>query len=364
MRLHNKYIRFSVLVSVLLIPCELPAQEDQCFIPTVSNADDAKFELNELRRRGCLGEMPCKTPLCQEVNQFVDRWKGKEITPQTFAEAGTIYQAIRESASRLPAQRMEVMSLRAMLREWSPLLATTTGTTVSDLESRRTIEWLTKITGMFSGTKYEVNLNQEIDRCGASEDACTQALESAASVFTHSLLVDRLLDTLLSGPNKAFNDHLEKLDQQWQAYLGESRAFYPWELLLNGWFFEPRQTGFSEPPNRQILLLHPSAALSYNDSADDKLEEALVLDVIGFYRWSWGSDNESAIVNPFGLALAVSWDGDHTGYGVSAHFSNNYSLSVTADEDDVFLLFNVDLGNFILDKRKLISDFRETLVQY
>jgi hypothetical protein len=130
-------------------------------------------------------------------------------------------------------------------------------------------------------------------------------------------------------------------------------------------FYIPRQEGFSEPPTSQILFLHPSVALAYRDSEDDKLQEALGLDLIGFYRWRWGGKNEAGVTKPFGLTLTMAWDGEDLSYGVSVHLPKNWSVGVvTNGNGNVSALLSMDLGNYLLDKKKSVDKLRQKFISH
>ena len=110
-------------------------------------------------------------------------------------------------------------------------------------------------------------------------------------------------------------------------------------------------------------MLHPSVALEYDNSADGELDDALVVELAGFYRWRWGGDNGATMTRPFGVSAIASWTGaDELGYGVMIHLPKNWSLGVTrreiAGQDETTYLLSVDLGKFLVDERKL----REKLI--
>ena len=101
--------------------------------------------------------------------------------------------------------------------------------------------------------------------------------------------------------------------------------------------------------------------MEYQDAGDGDLEEALVLELVGFYRWRWGGDDEATMKKPFGASLIATWTGpSDLGYGVMIHLPKNWSLGVTRREiagiDETTYLLSVDLGKFLVDERRLRED--------
>ena len=59
--------------------------------------------------------------------------------------------------------------------------------------------------------------------------------------------------------------------------------------------------------------------MGYDDGQDDKMQKAILLDLIGRYR----------------ISLAMSWSGGDLGYGVAVHLPRNWAIGVTPNRDDI-----------------------------
>jgi len=77
--------------------------------------------------------------------------------------------------------------------------------------------------------------------------------------------------------------------------------------------------------------------LVYDDGQNDKMQEAILLDLICRYRWTWGGEGGADITKPFGISLAMSWSGGNPGCGVAVHLPRNWTIGVTRNRDDIRL---------------------------
>lgn len=173
---------------------------------------------------------------------------------------------------------------------------------------------------------------------------------------------------------------------RWDDYLTAMQFQYPWELLLNYCYDNPRYVqkygdeangknqaiprwkcfvpiwgtlvarkhlhnkpdiGFVSPPNRRWIFLHPEVSAIYagDQSSGDKYSLALNFEWIGryFYRY----DNTTGrIKNPVGLSI-VSTIADlpgsnNHGLGLMVHY-RNLGLSVTRHSGDTVIGLNLNL---------------------
>jgi len=364
-RLNRICCQMMVVVSLWICAVPVVGAAD-CSRPTVSTSEQASGELDRLRGELCLGDRACTTILCQQIGELENRWGGKETAPELFSEAAGLFRQIRASATKLPEQGAGVPQLTGMLVRWNDALAGVSKANDSGSISRSTTdEWKPKGLKLFSGTTYQIDFDATFaDLCSAPAP-CQEAFDSATDSFSHTVMVHRVLSVLIGSDMRRLGSYLDTLDKRWQAYHNETRAIFPWELMVNGYFYKSRQAGFGEPPTSQILLLHPSAGLEYRDDTNDKLKPAILLDVIGFYHWKWGGSSNAEVSWPYGLALAMAWDGEDFSYGITLHLPRNWSLGVTTDFDGhVMAIFSVDLGNFLMNKQKSVSELRQQFLQF
>lgn len=356
----------ALLLLLSLLAGGAVALGQECARGTVTTAEEATERVNLLREDLCLGDQNCDSALCQKIAQLERTWNGKAAEQELVVQAAQIFREIRRSAAQLPSQGVGVAQLQGMLETWGSILsALGERPDAATIEASYTREWKPSVLRLFSGTEFQLDLEDSFETLCTSERQCQLAFESATEVYAHSTMVHRLLKLLIANQVEALGHYLETLDKRWHAFHNDSRGIYPWELLVNGWYYSPRQEGFSPPPSSQILLLHPSVGFAYRDSEQDKLSEVLVLDLAGLYWWKWGGQHSAEIVKPLGLALSASWDGDKVGYGLSAHFPKNWSLSVVSDDDgDISVLLSLDLANYLTNKKQRVDELREKFRAY
>jgi len=334
-----------------------------CTPPAVTNADEATAALSDLRTDGCLGGNECTAPLCTKVGTFVGKWCEKNtgefcrpaaLSAELFSEAKELVGEVKEKAESLPANGTAVPQLRGMMGRWDGIFGTI-GT--KPLSGTRMTEWDTGGMRLFPDTVYMIDVEKALATECVTAERCQKSFDSAREVYTEAALTHRVLAVMAGADVQDVFKRLKQLDARWHAYHNETRAIYPWELLLNGYLVhESKLKGFAEPPNRQILFLHPSAGLEYRFSGDDRLQEAILLDVIGLYWWKWGGEQEAEVTRPIGLAISASYDGVDPSYGATAHFPKNWALGVGADRHGkISVTLSIDFGNFLINKKNAVD---------
>jgi hypothetical protein len=376
MRYRQGAIRILAIV-LLIASCAIPvprfsvpvggAWAADCTPPPVADGDSASAALSDLRADGCLGGEACSAPLCAKVGAFVEKWCGKgqgefcrpqPISADFFNQAQDLIGELRDRGEALPADGTAVSQLRGMLARWDGTFAAIGHAPVS---GARLTEWDTGGMRLFPDTVYALDLEEAFAASCGKPDLCQKSFDSARESYTEAALTHRVLAVLAGAEVQDVFKRLATLDARWHAYHNGTRAIYPWELLANGYLVHESQVkGFAEPPDRQILLLHPSAGMEYRFSGGDRLQEAIQLDVAGLYWWHWGGELDAELKFPLGLALAVSYDGVEPSYGVTAHFPKNWSLGVGVDRHSkVSLQLSLDFGNFLMDKTSSVDKLRE-----
>src|SRR5262249_55530109 len=141
-----------------------------------------------------------------------------------------------------------------------------------------------------------------LEECTARSADCPQIYQDRVELMTYAVLVRDILDAPLANNRRAATDYVAMLDRRWTEYLAKARASYPWEMWLNDLATRGtyRSRGFIGPPTHQWLIAHPDAGLSYVDNVSDHLRTMVVLEALGYYRWSWGGNDQMR--NAMGLA--------------------------------------------------------------
>ena len=139
-------------------------------------------------------------------------------------------------------------------------------------------------------------------------------------------------------------------DARWRSYFADARSQYPWELFVNSWRYEEtvrKKDGISGPPAWQWIVLHPDVGLQYVSSAaaGDRFKPALVLELIGYNRWTWGGDNRPQ--NAWGASLVRTYADTASlpsgGWGIALHRHSKYTLTLTRLGGSTGVLFSIDL---------------------
>lgn len=322
--------------------------------PDLGQTDQSQNPIDafdDLINNKVLGDTACNTDLCNQITQ----WGNQEPSLVTTETAGDLLESIRDNAATLPDAQPGVTELQTKLSEWQVLMAE------AEIGFLPTAEWQPARFILFDGDPEEINFEDIfLANCPNSISECSAMFETATCVYTHAVLQRRILRQLLKESRDTTIAYLHRLNLRWTAYNSGGRGLFPWELWANGELYRRKTNGrgFVEPPNKQIAILHPSIAFAYEDTADGELDEALILELLGWYRWSWGGKSGAAIKRPFGASIIASWDGSSdVGYGVMIHMPKNWSIGVTrrsvAGNDETSVLVSMDLGKFLLEEQKL-----------
>lgn len=130
---------------------------------------------------------------------------------------------------------------------------------------------------------------------------------------------------------------IELARDRWAVFVDRSRSQYPWEVLANGWIVGGGT--IERPPMRQIVLVHPTAAveMTTDDIQELRAKQALAIEALGliWYRWK----NESAPAEGlrwWGLsAIASIRDDMRPGVGLLLHYGRMVTIGVSWHDDDL-----------------------------
>ena len=143
-------------------------------------------------------------------------------------------------------------------------------------------------------------------------------------------------------------------DARWRSYFADARSQYPWELFINSRVYAsgPRgERGVGGPPESQLIVLHPDIAMQYVRSADsgDRFKPALLLEVVGYNRWSWGTDNKPQ--NAWGASVVRTYADTSSvkssGWGLAIHRNGKYTLTIASLGGKAAVLFSIDLAGAV-----------------
>lgn len=167
--------------------------------------------------------------------------------------------------------------------------------------------------------------------------------------------------------------------KRWEAYREKAHSLYWWEVFVNGALMESSflgsdgtppckkdstgtSLGFCEVPTKQLILLHPDAALRFSRTANkaSELKPALMIELVGLYWWDWAGPTSAELKGRRGTSLAASYTSTDKeaklGYGLMFHI-NDYSFAVTkASLGKWSLVVSVPLAGEVFGRREAISN--------
>lgn len=375
----------------------LPSQaQESCDIraearKAANDPDLAAALLFELVSSDCLGGKACKGILCESVaciERFDDKEDGSIACPKRFDDDEEInvseklalvadaLQQLRARVANLDSNELAVAKLQTMYQRWESLdLEIVNGNTQvlekpdEDDDTRKfgTATWDPSGLEIFGGRDTEVDLDAFVEeRCNrGNASECQKSFELAAEIYSLTKLKARVLQSLLQGQRDKTRAYLDLLGSRWDYYFANARSLYPWELWINSAFYDRMapDMGFANPPNNQLIVLHPTPAMLYSPDAEDTLEPGLLLEIAGWYHWEWG-DKGGVKGLPIGGSVILAWDGadNEPGIGGLLHLPKNWSLGATYNsEKDLSLIVSVDLGKLIADPKGLQKEILSKL---
>ncbi len=372
-------MKWSTVLLVFLSWCVLAPvgnAQDACDIEAAAtNAESAadpgelSFLLFDLKQSDCLGGTACTSDVCNDVTSIEELDGDSESdVSEKMTKVAAVLRRLRTDASELDAGEPIVAKLQEMYRRWERLdLEILKGNT--DVVEERIVGGTIKEFGtavwdpsnlvLFSGHNTEIDLGAFLEeRClGGDTSNCRASFLIAADVFSLVKLKSRVLHNLLRTRQAETRAYIDRLGKRWSYYFNNARSLYPWELWANSALYDrfASDTGFANPPNNQLILLHPAPAMIYSPEADDTLEPGLLLELAGWYRWTW-DDEGGAQGIPIGGSVILAWDGanNEPGIGGMIHLPRNWSIGATLNSDeDLSVVLSVDLGSLVADPKKL-----------
>jgi len=152
-------------------------------------------------------------------------------------------------------------------------------------------------------------------------------------------------------------------DARWRSYFADARSQYPWELFVNSWRYEQTvrdKSGISGPPAWQWIVLHPDIGMQYvrSAAAGDRFKPALVLELVGYNRWSWGSGNRPQ--NAWGASLVRTYADTASvpsgAWGLAIHRNSKYTVTFTRLDGKTGVLLSIDLAGAVTRTSEEWSD--------
>lgn len=189
--------------------------------------------------------------------------------------------------------------------------------------------------------------------CAAEGDACPQAFADGDAVLEHILLANGIGARLGQPTVSGLLDKVAEVNADWDRFLFDSKAMYPWSLWLTDVVNRRRNDyahrhGLLEPPDTQYFLLHPAPGFGFVHAADDgdQLAPTVYVELLGFNRWRARYLTGVSAIVEYADRAGV----EDVSYGALFTFANRYSVGVTAGGGEVGVTLGLDLANLYRDR--------------
>ena len=304
---------------------------------------------------GCFGGSGCTSHLCVAVTKFESIDDEDELRRETAVVVGLV----QDFALSLP-QLEALAPMRTEFQRWSilgALVLEQREDEIPRLLGTTDNIWVISNGRLFGGRPphvppEEVDLFAMVEEgCAVAGPACRTNFDVASDAATAVNLQRRIVARLSLPGRVELAERTRRADARWSAYFSSARSQLPWELLLNSALYDADREplAIKGPPTSQWIVMHPSLGVAYTTNRSDDIDQAIVLELVGYYRWRWGGENKAEIRRPFGGSLVLSFDGrDDPAIGAMVHLPRNWSLGGTIDRDENFsLLLSLDVVKFI-----------------
>lgn len=108
----------------------------------------------------------------------------------------------------------------------------------------------------------------------------------------------------------------------WSTFITQGFFQYPWESLVNGWYYKPT---IQSPPRSQWILIHPSLGIQFQNIIQNPIKEVLSIDLIGkvYYSKNFTNHYQIALASYFrndigaGAGIKIGWNS--FSFGIAFH---------------------------------------------
>lgn len=354
------------------------AAQGSCAIPQPGDTTviaDFDLRLARLKLRDCLGDRASDpAALVQDFNALTNE-------PTLLGQTERLLQAMdlliadaerHEAANVLNARWAPMLQdLRAVRAQLAGTLDVKTGAGwLSAMEKAISPKWRQVSSGqtiVLAGQ--QVNLLDNAG-CASNQPPC-EAFFSQLDIVRTANLMDRLRGYSQSPLLAQQYDESQLALKRWDAYRTQGQHQYIWEVFINGLVMDgdpglcPRDAGtgmkmgFCKVPESQWIVAHPEAGLRWSDGAEQRsdLQAALVIQLVGRYRWKWDGDQ---MTQRRGYSLAATYSQSDTNkrwaFGPMIHY-DDMSLAVTkAPGGHWGLVVNVALADRFFGRQQAVTD--------
>jgi len=211
---------------------------------------------------------------------------------------------------------------------------------------------------------YERIQDAELARCNSAASSLNSAASCKIALREFRDIYNFAQATLAQPIAFALSQRLTRLEQHWNDYYDESKSQTLWEMSLNKRIFQNATEGFgyAEPPEWQLVVMHPSMVIeNVSDAVDgQQTKESIMIEALGADWWQqdkWYLPSGGSLVATYSDRAGV----DDWGYGVSLNFDSKFTLGVADHGGELGTFVTVDLLKLLQDKSETIKSYRESV---
>lgn len=358
-------------ISILLLLCCLGiniASAAVCNVPV--NTDTALLVTFSRNMDGCLMFDKKQHPLTKQIHQLFSQ---KGMTNQGLAlQALNVVEV--ELQNRFSGEdqgsqlRERIKGLRMALTR-----STTPGTNL-----KADWQWVQRDRSV-SGIEFldfDSLLSEE--RCPTGQAwslACKTAFKDASLLGVSIHIANAAIDRFSQAFRELVEDDRRLRMNKWDSYYDDLTFQYPWEMYLNNTVIDAADTrstlngnkqGFRPLPTSKVVILHPEIGLVYDNQVNNKIEEVLNVEVIGFEKFSFNNVS-GRVQKPWGISVIASYLQDKKGEsgwraGLLMKYKG-YSFGISDNNSEAAFMLNLNLSKLLFrvedDARKYKNELQQ-----
>lgn len=352
------------LIAITLLLLAFDARADTCDLVVQQDAAATVQHLGHLSAKECFGEDEDADPLTKQILAEVARPLPKTRTIEEVAafkaDAKRQLEVIEASLSK---------ATQGAPSRWNdPLAVVQSRLALAVSEVMSPDMRVTPSYWQYDDLSYfDSTLDLKPSIYAACTDpasaSCATAKSTASAIVRHANLAYAVLNRVLTPRLREMFKEVAALDNQWDTYFEERRSQYVWELIFNSWRYRralcrglPPQECASKlapPPDNQIIVLHPTAAVEYVRKGENDVNAVAIVELIGYNRWGIGGGRLSDVALGASITATVSLgsQGERLGWGAMVHINNAYSVGAARRDigmgTETVWLISVDVGELI-----------------
>ena len=187
-----------------------------------------------------------------------------------------------------------------------------------------------------------------------------EADEGAAAIAYTAVSLYRIGEIAYPSALKIAAAKLDSVYQTHRDRLFNGLPMWPWEHWINGLDIDFEKTSPTPAPRYQWIFLRPSLspALKFDGNENSELEAAIVVEPVGFVRYT--NEDYSKWIGVSPIVTATNSSG--IGYGALARYGNwQIGAAYHEKDSDVLLYASIDLYDLVVGKETRSSSANQFL---